>query len=338
MANDPYSELGVKRDASEAELQKAFRKLAKQYHPDKNPGDSPAEEKFKRVAAAFDFLSDAERRKRFDRGEIDADGREQFRGFGGGAGRPQSGAGGFGNAGARFEGLDLDDILDMFNGGRRGGGGQSGNMGGGGPFGGFGGGGSTFGGGGGPVRGADLRMKLEVDLLDTIAGNTRRVVLSDGRTLDVAIPKGFKDGQSLRLKGQGSPSPTGRGPAGDALIEIHVKPHPLFRPDGADLHMDLRVALPDAVLGGKVQAPTPDGPVNVTLSKGTNSGAVLRLKGRGGFADKDQRGDLFAHVVLSLPDKPETIPEDIASDFQALMERWREKAAYVPSSQPHRRK
>lgn len=320
MAGDPYQELGVKRDSSDAEIQKAFRKLAKELHPDTNVGNKPSEERFKRITAAYDFLKDADKRKRFDRGEIDADGREIYRGFNGGAGGTSSGAGGSG----RFEGMDIDDIMEMFGGGA-----GAGRRAGGGGFGGFGGG---FG-QGAPAKGSDLKIKLDIDLLDTIVGNTRRVMFSDGRTVDVVIKKGAKDGQTLRLKGQGSPSPSGRGPHGDALVELHLKPHPVFRTDGNDLHMDLFVSLPDALLGGKVQAPTPDGPVTVNLAKGSNSGAVLRLKGRGAFDAKDEsRGDLFAHVVLAMPDKGlEGMPESLRTEFVTLMERWRANAEYTPS-------
>ncbi len=329
MAGDPYTELGVKRDASDADIQKAFRKLAKELHPDKNPGNKTAEERFKRVSAAFDFLKDKDKRRKFDRGEMDADGREMHRGFSGG-GSPGGGFGGGGaspfGAGARFEGMDLDDIMDMFGGGggRRAGGG------------GFGGG---FGGNTAPAKGNDLKIKLDIDLLDTIVGNTRRVLFSDGRTVDVNIPKGSKDGQTLRLKGQGGAAPGGRGPNGDALVELHIKPHPIFRVDGADLHMDLYVSLPDALLGGKVQAPTPDGPVTVTLSPGSNSGAILRLKGRGAYESKDNsRGDLFAHVVAAFPDSlPDGMPDELYHDLLDLMGRWRKEASYTPNI-PARRK
>lgn len=320
MAGDPYTELGVKRDASDADIQKAFRKLAKELHPDQNKGNAASDERFKRITAAYDFLKDSDKRKRFDRGEIDADGREIHRGFQGGfQGR---GAGQAGSANTRFEGMDMDDIMDMF-GGRRAGGGFGG-----------------FGGQAAPQKGSDLKIRLEIDLLDTIVGNTRRVVLSDGRTLDVTIPKGAKDAQTLRLKGQGAASPNGRGPHGDALVELRLKPHPVFRMDGSDLHMDLFVSLPDAILGGKVQAPTPDGPVSVNIAKGTNSGAVLRLKGRGALDGKDgTRGDLFAHVVLALPDKGlDEVPEPVRGELVALVERWRAGGGYVPGGPGRQRK
>lgn len=324
MANDPYSELGLKKGASDAEIQKAFRKLAKELHPDTNRDNKVAEERFKRVTAAYDFLKDTDKRKKFDAGEIDADGREIFRGFGGGgrAGGSPFGAGG--GRSTQFEGMDIDDIMSMFGGGAGARGGSA-----------FGGG---FGGFGGqreqpPAKGQDIKIRLDIDLLDTIVGNTRRVLLSDGRTVDVNIPKGSRDGQTLRLKGQGSPSPTGRGAHGDALVELHLKPHPVFRMDGNDLHMDLFVSLPDALLGGKVQAPTPDGPVSVNLAKGSNSGAILRLKGRGALdAKAGTRGDLFAHVVLAMPDKGlDGMPADLKAEFTSLLERWRDKADYTPT-------
>jgi DnaJ-class molecular chaperone len=313
VAGDPYAELGVKRDASADEVQKAFRKLAKELHPDKNPGNKPSEERFKRVMAAFDLLKDPEKRKKFDRGEIDADGQPIFRGHPGGAGgfRGAGGGGspfGSGRAGAQFEGLDIDDLFGMFGSGGRGGG-------------------AGMGGGGfrqPPAKGADVKIKLDVDLMDSIAGNTRRVVLSDGRHLDVNVPKGCREGQTLRLKGQGAPSSNG-GVAGDVLVELHLKPHPLFRLEGNDLHMDLYVSLPDAILGGKVQAPTPDGPVMVTLAEGSNSGAILRLKGRGALDAKTSvRGDLFVHVVIALPDK-------IDDELKAFAAKWRDRAPYVPA-------
>lgn len=300
MAGDPYKELGVARTASADEIRKAFRGLAKRLHPDQNPGDAKAEERFKRVSGAFDLLSDPEKRARFDRGEIDADGREtmQARGYGGAEGP----FGGFNRQGAGgFEGADLDEIL-----------------------------GQMFGRGGGPgggrrpaAKGPDVRAKLEIDLEEAVLGASRRLAFSDGRTVDVTIPSGAADGQVLRLKGQGAAG-RGGGPAGDALIELTVRPHPVYRREGADLHMDLPVSLPDAVLGAKVQAPTPDGPVNVTVPRGSNSGAVLRLKGRGAPDGAGRpRGDLFARVVVTLPE-----PQDEA--LVTLAERWRTERPYEP--------
>lgn len=307
MARDPYLELGVPRTASSDDIRKAFRKLAKQFHPDANPGDNTAEERFKRVSSAFDIIGDDDKRKKFDRGEIDADGREQHPGFGGGPFGPGGASGGRyrpGPGSPGFEGMDINDILgDVF--GQRGGPGARG--------GGFG-----FGGGGG--RGQDLRAHLDIDLEEAIRGGKKRIAFSDGRTLEVIIPKGAQDGQTLRLKGQGA---GGRGGPGDALIEIGIKPHPLYRRDGDVLHMDLPVSVPDAILGGKVDAPTPDGPVALTVPKGSNSGAQLRLKGRGFVNARGTRGDLLARLIVTLPDAPDPALEKFA-------ETWRKERPYSP--------
>jgi len=298
VAGDPYKELGVSKGASADEIKKAFRKLAKELHPDKNPGDKASEERFKRVTAAFDLLGDAEKRAKYDRGEIDADGREQYRGYGGGAGGGgrSGGFSGFGGSGQRggFEDIDLSDL-----------------------FAGFGGGAANRGFGGG--KGQDIRATLEVSLEEVISGTTRRIQFSDGRMVDVAIPKGASDGQVVRLKGQGAP---GRTQAGDAMIELRIVPHALYRRDGADLHMDLPVSVPDAVLGGKVTVPTPEGKVMMSIPKGSNSGKVLRLKGRGGYAD-GKRGDLLAKLMVTLPDEEDELLVRFAED-------WRKNRPYTP--------
>ncbi|PZN96655.1 MAG: molecular chaperone DnaJ [Alphaproteobacteria bacterium] len=293
MAGDPYKELGVSRTASADEIKKAFRKLAKELHPDKNPGNKTADERFKRITAAFDLVGDAEKRAKYDRGEIDADGREQFRGggFGGAGGGPQAGAG--------FENIDLDEIFGgMFGGGAARGGAR----------------------GGYAPKGQDVRATLEISLEDAISGNTRRIQFSDGRTLDVAIPKGASDGQTIRLKGQGA---AGRGGvAGDALIELKIARHLVFTREGADLTMDLPVTLYDAVLGGKIPVRTPEGTVSMTIPKGSNSGKVLRLKGRGAFAE-GRRGDLLAKLMIMLPET-----EDAA--LTNLAQGMRDKGPYKP--------
>lgn len=293
------------RSASADEIRKAFRKLAKAHHPDTNPDNKTSEEKFKRVTAAFDILGDADKRKKFDSGEIDADGRE--RGFGGGGpfgqqrGGPQ---GGFRAEG--FENVDLSDLFgDILGRGPRGGAGA--------------GRGQGFG-GGFQTRGGDVRARLDIDLEEAILGGKKRIAFSDGRTLDVTIPKGAADGQTMRLKGQGQ---AGRGGPGDALIELRIKPHPTFRIEGADLVMDLPVSVPDAVLGGKVEAPTPEGPVTLTVPKGSSSGARLRLKGRGLSDGGGKRGDLFARLMLTLPDAPDDA-------LTAFAEEWRAKRPYAP--------
>ena len=299
MAGDPYQELGVAKGASADEIKKAFRKLAKELHPDKNPGDKVSEERFKRITAAFDLLGDAEKRAKYDRGEIDADGREQFRAPPGGGGR-SGGFGGFGGSGGRggFEDIDLEEL-----------------------FGAFGGGGRTAGRGGfGGGKGQDVRATLDISLEDAIAGTTRRIQFSDGRMLDVAIPKGASEGQVIRLKGQGAPGRGGQ--AGDALIELKIQPHPVFKRDGADLTMDLAVSVPDAVLGGKIQVPTPEGAVMMTIPKGSNSGKVLRLKARGAYAG-GKRGDLLAKLVVTLPETPD-------DELTRFATEWREKRPYKP--------
>lgn len=309
MANDPYSELGVSRGANADDLRKAFRKLAKKHHPDANPGDKGAEEKFKRISAAFDILGDPEKRAKFDRGELDADGRETMRGFGGGAGYGGQGGGPYGggargpfrsnDASAQFEGVDINDILgQMFGGGP----------------------GRARGRGGPPPKGSDVRGRIEIDLEEAINGAKKRLGFSTGRTIEVTIPKGAADGQTLRLKGQGEP---GAGGAGDALIEISIRPHAIYRREGDVLVMDLPISAPDAVLGGKVTAPTPDGNVSLTVPKGSNSGQTLRLKGRGLPDTKGRRGDLMARLIVTLPDKAD--PE-----LEAFAEEWRANRPYTP--------
>ena len=304
MAQDPYQELGVQRSASADEVRKAFRKLAKEFHPDKNPGNAKAEERFKRVTAAFDVLGDEEKRKKFDRGQIDADGRETM-----GAGfNPFSrgNQGGGPGGGMEFEGVDLDDILgDVF--GR--GGGRARGFGAGGPF------------NAQPRRGQDVRARLDIDLEEAVRGGKKRISFSDGRAIDVNIPAGAAEGQVLRLKGQGAP---GRAGPGDALIELAIKPHPVYRREGEALVMDLPVSAPDAILGARVEAPTPDGPVTLTIPKHSNSGQTLRLKGRG-LPDgrTGRRGDLLARIMVTLPDPPD--PE-----LEAFARTWAEKRPYKP--------
>ena len=292
MARDPYLELGVSRGASADEIRKAFRKLAKQFHPDTNPGDKAAEERFKQVSAAFDILGDVEKRKKFDAGMLDADGRESMGGFGGGfGGHPGAwGSGGRGHG----EAHDLGDLFSEILGRRQG--------------------------GGFAPRGQDVRAELEIDLEDAINGGKKRIAFSDGRTIEVTIPKGAEDGQVMRLKGQGQP---GRAGAGDALVELVIRAHPVFRREGDVLMMDLPVTVPDAVLGGKIQALTPDGPVTLTVPKGANSGQTLRLKGRGLSGAAGQRGDLLAKIMVMLPDAPD-------SALEAFSENWRKDRPYAP--------
>jgi DnaJ-class molecular chaperone len=294
LAQDPYKELGVSRAASADDIRKAFRKLAKQHHPDANPGDKASEEKFKQLSAAFDLLGDPDKRRKFDAGEIDADGRETMRGF---TGNPfGQGAGtGAGMRGTEFDNIDFSDILgDLFGGGGRRGGFAS--------------------------RGANVKARVEIDLEEAVKGGKRRISFNDGRVLEVTIPVGATDGQMLRLKDQGSP---GRAGPGDALIEIVIRPHPKFRREGDHLIMDVPITAPDAILGGKVQAPTPDGPVTLNVPKGSNTGSVLRLRKRGLADGNGRRGDLLARLVVTLPESPDSKLEEFA-------EEWRRERPYTP--------
>ncbi len=294
MALDPYKELGVSRAASADDIRKAFRKLAKQHHPDANPGDKASEEKFKQLSAAFDLLGDPDKRRKFDAGEIDADGREIMRGF---TGNPfGQGAGpGAGMRGGEFDNIDFSDILgDLFGGGGRRGGFAS--------------------------RGANVKARVEIDLEEAVKGGKRRISFNDGRVLEVTIPVGAADGQVLRLKDQGA---AGRAGPGDALIEIVIRPHPKFRREGDHLTMDVPITVPDAILGGKVQAPTPDGPVTLNVPKGSNTGSVLRLRKRGLADGNGRRGDLLARLVVTLPESPDT-------KLEAFAEEWRRERPYTP--------
>ncbi len=280
--DDPYTVLGVVKDASADDIRKAYRTLAKQNHPDLNPGNKAAEERFKAASAANELLSDPEKRARYDRGEIDAQGHERapepprYRDFAEGAqgGRYRTGGGA-----GRWTEEDLGDLFgDMF--GARGARGS------------------------GPIRGADERYSLAVDFLDAVNGATPRLTLPDGRTLDVRVPAGLEDGQTLRLRGQGGAGLNG-GPAGDALIEVHVYPHPTFRREGNDIRLDLPVTLREAVLGGRIMAPTPGGPVAMTIPQRSDTGRQLRLRGRGVPAHGGQEaGDLYVtlRVVIGEPD------------------------------------
>jgi DnaJ-class molecular chaperone len=295
MAKDPYEALGVARGASEAEIRSAYRKLAKRYHPDMNPGDKQAEERFKEASAAHALLSDPEKRARFDRGEIDAQGQEQAPfGFGGGARRP-AGAEGYSGFGG---GEDFSDIFSELFGRTRGAGtgGESRRM-----------------------RGQDQQYRLSIDFLDSILGATRRLTLPDGRSLEVKVPAGIEDGQTMRLKGQGDAGYNG-GPAGDALIEIAVAPHPQFRREGNDIHVEVPVTLAEAVLGGKITVPTPTGHVSLTVPKHSDAGTRLRLRGKG-VAARAGRGAGDEYVTLRLV----TGPVDAALE-QALRE-WAERHA-----------
>ena len=292
MAEEPYSLLGVARGSEFADVRKAYRKLAKQLHPDANPGNKAAEERFKKISAAFGFLDDPARKAKYDGGEIDADGIARFGGMGGGGrgGRGPFGGGDPFGAGGPFAGAagaqrrqsgpgtaDFEAMFgDLFGTSSRGGAGfQTG------------------------TKGQDLQAKIEIDFVDAIAGAKQRVQVG-GRTIDVAIPAGVETGRTLRLRGQGGPGQGGL-PAGDLMVTIAVRSHPVFERDGDDVRMDLPVSLLEALEGGRVEANTPGGPVALNIPPNSNSGTVLRLKGRG-VARPNAAGDLYVRVVLALPD------------------------------------
>ena len=285
---DLYAMLGVPRDASADDIRKAYRGLAKQHHPDLNPGNKAAEERFKAVAAAYDILGDPDKRGRYDRGEIDATGAEarpenpSYRGYADGAPGAryrQSGAG----PGAGMHEEDLSDLFeDLFAGVRE----PRGNA---------------------PRRGQDHAYMLTIDFLDAVTGATKRLSLPEGRGLDVRIPPGIEDGQTMRLRGQGGPGRNG-GPQGDALIEIHIHPHRYFRREGRDVHVELPVTLSEAVLGGKIAVPTPTGPVTMTIPKRSDTGTVLRLRGRGVAAHGNEpAGDEFVTLKVVLSDADDAL-------------------------------
>ncbi|MFP4125213.1 MAG: DnaJ C-terminal domain-containing protein [Alphaproteobacteria bacterium] len=300
---DLYNVLGLKRGASDDEIRRAYRKLAKELHPDRNPGDKQAEDRFKEVSKAYDILGDKDKRQAYDRGEIDEEGRERFQqGFGGFGGFGQGGGGrGFG-----------DGFAQGFGGSRRGFRYQT-RSGPGGPtdFGGFedilssvfGGGRGGFGFESAAAGGGDTRYEISLDFLDAARGGKQRLTLADGSTLDVNIPPGIEDGQTLRLKGQGAGG-------GDTLLTVKVRPHPRFERKGRDIHVDVEVPLATAVTGGKVQVPTIDGDVALSVPAGTSSGRSLRLKGRGiKHPRTGERGDQYARVLITLP----TAAEDTAA-------------------------
>ena len=308
MAKDPYSVLGVKRDASDTEIQKAFRRQAKKSHPDLFPGDKKAEDRFKELNTANDIIGDPAKRARFDRGEIDAGGAEVRH-------NPFSGAssGGFRSGpSAGAQGFAFEDLSDLF-----------GNMFRGGPGGAGSGGGHPFGNRGGQAPPAeDARFTLEVDFTDAAAGTKKRITLPGGRSLDVTIPAGISEGQTIRLKGQGGAGPGGT--TGDALVEVRIKPHPLFKRDGRDIQVELPVSLGEAVMGGKVDVPTVHGPVTVTVPRGANSGTRLRLKGKGIAATKREvAGDQYVTLKVMLPKTPD--PE-----LEEFVKAWSAKKPYNP--------
>lgn len=298
MTADPYAALGLTKSASDAEIKKAYRKIARTCHPDLKPDDPKAEAKFKAASAAYDLLKDAETRAKFDRGEVDASGSERpqqqyYREYAEAPGNPY-------RSGQGFEGQDgMSDIFADF---LR----QRGHE------------GSSFQNRGFDARGADQRYTLSVPFLDAVLGGKAQIVLPDGSAVAVKIPEGTADGQTIRLRGKGGHG-YGKGPPGDALVTLSVTPHPLFQREGDDILITLPITLDEAVLGGKVATPTISGTVNLSVPKGASSGQMLRLRGRG----VKGRGDQM--VTFSIMTPPE-----IDTDLAEFMESWRKTHAYDP--------
>ena len=285
---DPYQILGVARTATEADIKKAYRKLAKELHPDRNTDNPKAAERFSQATNAYDLLSDKDKRARFDRGEIDGDGNPAAPfGYGGGP-RPGGGGGGFRSQGFEFGGgeADVGDLFEgLFGGGRsRGGGGFSGG------FGGF--------GRQAAQKGSDIQYRLQVPFTDAATLAPQRVTLGDGKAIEVKLPAGVATGTQMRLAGKGEP---GAGGAGDAIVTIEVQPHRFFTRDGDDVRVDLPISLSEAVLGAKVKAPTVENPVMLTVPAGTSSGKTLRLKGKGFHKKGGGRGDQLITLMVDVP-------------------------------------
>lgn len=283
--------LGVGRDASDADIKKKYRELAKEHHPDLHPGDTAAEQRFKDISQAYAILGDKDKRGQYDRGEIDESGAEKpehpfYRQY------ADADSSGKYYSSQHFGGPDdLGDILDGLFGGRGRGGARHYR-----------------------VRGGDVRYHMTVDFLEAVNGAKKRVTMPDGRTLDITIPAGFRDGQQLRLKGQGQPG-IGGAEAGDAYVTIAVEPHPFFERRGDDVHVTVPITLKEAVLGAKIKVPTVHGPVTLTVPANANTGAVLRLRGKG-VKHKGGTGDQRVRLEVMLPDKPDTALAD-------FMEEWK---------------
>ena len=297
---DPYSALGLTKTATDAEIKSAFRKLTRKLHPDLHPGDAKAEEAFKEISVANDLLGDPEKRRRFDAGEIDASGaevteRQFYRDY---AQQPGTGYRPGGRPGDRAEAPDMDDFFADF---LRGGGGARAQ---------------------GQMRGADARYSLQVRFLDAARGAKLPITLPTGGSLTVTLPPGCEDGQTLRLRGKGGQG-YGDGPASDALVTISVAPHPVFSRIGDDIYITLPITIDEAILGGKVTAPTLGGAVSVTIPKGANSGQTLRLRGRGVARLGAAKGDEM--ITLRI-----VAPPVIDADLTEFMENWRKTHAHDP--------
>jgi DnaJ-class molecular chaperone len=296
---DPYEVLGVSKTASEAEIKKAFRSLAKKHHPDTHAGDKSAQKRFQEISGAYEIVGDKEKRVKFDRGEIDASGNP--RGFdprahgyeGAGAGPRDFQYTWSSEDGDAAQGFRPEDIFS-----------------------------DLFGGGGGrrrsqPRKGQDIEYALTVRFEEAAIGGTRRITLTDGRELDVRIPVGLRDGQQIRLKGQGAPGRSS-GPSGDILLTVSVAPHAYLTREGNDLRMDLPVTLKEAVLGGKVTVPTLSGPVALSVPANSNAGSALRLKGKGIPArGSEAAGDLYVRLVVSLPEKADAALKEFVEHWPA---------------------
>lgn len=303
---DLYQRLGIQRGASDAEIKKAYRSLAKQLHPDRNKDNPKAAERFSQVTAAYDLLSDKDKRAQYDRGEIDENGNPKMpfgAGFGGGGAGPRPGQGGFDGFQGGFAGAETADLSDLFEG----------------LFGGPAGRRSDRGGGFGgfrqrprpPEKGADVAYRLTVSFVDAATLKPQRITLADGKTIDLKLPNGVEDGTRIRLAGKGEQGPGGRG---DAIVTVSIARHPFYKRDGNDIRMDLPVTLKEAVLGAKVKVPTPDGPVMLTVPKGSSSGKILRIKGRGFAGKGGKRGDQLLNLEVSLPSGD--------ADLEEFAERW----------------
>ena len=302
MTTDPYEVLGTNKTATPEELQKSYRRLAKKFHPDLNPGNKQAEARFKDITAAYDLLGDVEKRAKFDRGETDASGVERpqqryYRDFAeaNATSGPYRRSDGFAdlNGQDNAEGL-FAEMFKRATSGRQ------------------------------NARGLDVRYQLDLEFLDAISGGKRLITLADGSTLDVMIPAGTQDQQILRLRGRGE-RPAGDGARGDALVQVHIRPHPFFTRKGNDIHLTLPISLIEAVKGGKLTVPTTTGPVVMTIPKGSSSGVILRLKGKGAPLAGGQQGDMYVSLQIVLPDAPDPA-------LESFMSEWQPAAAYHPRS------
>jgi DnaJ-class molecular chaperone len=299
MSDDPYAALGVTKTATQDAIRKAYKKIAKESHPDLNPGDPKAEARFKAAAGAYDLLKDEDKRRRFDAGEIDASGQERpqrkfYREYAEGPEATYHTQRGYEDFG------DMSDVFaDLFGQRGRAGGAREGMQ----------------------MRGADRQYTLEVGFLEAAQGATRRITLPDGQVLDVKIPQGIADGQTIRLRGKGGEG-YGGGPAGDALVTVTVGEHGFFRREGDDILVDLPITLDEAVLGGRVEVPTVDGRVALTVPKGATTGQVLRIRGRG-VKRGDRRGDQLVTLKIVAPPR-------IDAELETFFKKWRETNSYDP--------